>query len=322
MHRTRGDAAHWRYLVALLRRPGFATGSGADCDRPFIDGIKADHPGLDYSADAPEFVSGEAVPDRWIQVVILRGIQVIMATRGFEVLMLGGLEAPFIVMHRSLTPLAVRSIPPQLEILFAPELTEDECQKIEEALGAAASAALAIVAEVAKRAPMPGDLFAEHVWYACRGSNPPQWSVSSSVDQEQVAQLLALSRGRPHLEKVEMALALSERVLTGKDKPPERLAQAAAAALMWRELGSIDWTHVEPLAAARGGWSRVASLAMQDEPTRQALLNRLMNAMSMICQDAPVDIEVSNGATIRVYRFHGGQRTLIDRRGGRRGRVH
>ena len=119
-----------------------------------------------------------------------------------------------------------------------------------------------------------------------------------------------------------MALALSERVLTGKDKPADRQAQAAAAALMWRELGRIDWAHVEPLLAARGGWSRVASLAMQDEPTRQALLNRLMNAMSMICQDAPVDIEVGNGATIRVYRFHGGQRTLIDRRGGRRGRVH
>jgi hypothetical protein len=43
--------------------------------------------------------------------------------------------------------------------------------------------------------------------------------------------------------------------------------------------------------------------------------------MSLICQDAPVDIEVGNGATIRVYRFHGGQRSLIDRRGGR-GRVH
>jgi hypothetical protein len=209
-----------------------------------------------------------------------------------------------------------------LRFFFAPELTEDECQEIEEALGAAASAALTIVAEVAKRAPMPGDLFAEHVWYACRGSNPPQWSVSSSVDQKQVEQLLALTRGRPHLEKVEMALALSERVLTGKDKPPERQAQAAAAALMWRALGMIEWAHVEPLAAARGGWLRVASLAMQDEPTRQALLNRLVNAMSMICQDAPVDIEVSNSATIRVYRFHGGQRTLIDRRGGRRGRVH
>jgi hypothetical protein len=28
------------------------------------------------------------------------------------------------------------------------------------------------------------------------------------------------------------------------------------------------------------------------------------------------------GSTVRVYRFHAGQRILIDRVGGRRGRVH
>jgi hypothetical protein len=57
------------------------------------------------------------------------------------------------------------------------------------------------------------------------------------------------------------------------------------------------------------------------ETDGRAFVNRLRDAMSLICQDAPVDIEVGNGATIRVYRFHGGQRSLIDRRGGR-GRVH
>lgn len=322
MHRARVNSEHWRHLESMLRRPGLATGSGAECDRPFMDMVKADHPVLDRSHDIAELVSGEAAPDRWIQVVILRGIQVIMATRGFEVLLLGGLEAPILVVHQGLVPLAARSTPPYAEILYAPEIPEGECQGIENALDAAASETLSIVGEVAKRAPMPADLFAQYVWYACRGSTPSQWSVSGSIDQKRVAQLFDLSRGRPHLEQVEMALALSERVLTGKDKPLERQAHAAAAAQMWHNLGSIDLAHVEPLLAARGGWSRVASLAMQDEPARQALLNRLMNAMSMICQDAPVDIEVGNGATIRVYRFHGGQRSLIDRRGGRRGRVH
>lgn len=320
MPRTRDNAGHWRHLFALLRRPG-SVGSGADQDRPFIDRVKTDHPGLDRSLDITELVSGEAVPDRWIHVVILRGIQIRIATQGWEVLLLGGL-APMLVVHRSLVPLAARSIPPFFELLFAPELTEEECQDIEKAIDVGASATLTIVAEVAKRAPMPADLFAEHVWHACRGGEPPPRPGRSTVNQERVAEYLALSHGRPRLEQLEMALALSERVLTGKDKPSDRQIQATAAAQMWRELGSIDWAHVEPLSAARHRWSRVASLATQDESTRRAFLDRLKNAMSWICQDDPVDIEVGNGATVRVYRFHAGQRTLIDRRGGRRGRVH
>ncbi len=322
MPKPRIIAEHWQQLVTFLRRPGLATGSGVECDRPFMDKMKVDHPGLGRSLAITEFVSGEAVLDRWIDVVILRGIQVIMAARGFEVLMLGRLDGPFLVVHRSLVPLAVRTIPPHHEFLFAPELPEGECHGIEDALNAGESAARTIVAEVAKRMPMPADRFAEHVWNACRGSDPAQRSASSSVDQNRVSEYLALSRGRPRLEQVEMALALSERVLTGKDKPSDRQVQAAAAALMWRDLASINWAHVETHSAARCGWSRVAGLAMQDEPTRQALLKRVRDAMSMICQDAPVDIDVDSGAAIRVYRFHGGQRTLIDRRGGRRGRIH
>ena len=36
----------------------------------------------------------------------------------------------------------------------------------------------------------------------------------------------------------------------------------------------------------------------------------------------PTEATIVAGSTVRVYRFHAGQRTLIDRQGGRRGRVH
>lgn len=80
---------HWRWLVALLLRPGVGFSSEADRDRPFIAEVKARHRGLDRSQDTLEFVAGEAVPDRWTQVVILRGVQIVMAAQGYEVLLLG-----------------------------------------------------------------------------------------------------------------------------------------------------------------------------------------------------------------------------------------
>jgi hypothetical protein len=82
--------------------------------------------------------------------------------------------------------------------------------------------------------------------------------VASSLDPVRIAEYLALFRGRPRLQQLEMALALSERVLTGKrDTPEDRQVQAAAAAQIWCELGSIEWAHVDPLSAARDGWSCV-----------------------------------------------------------------
>jgi hypothetical protein len=110
----------------------------------------------------------------------------------------------------------------------------------------------------------------------------------SDEDERYINEYVALFHGRPRLQQIEMALALSERVLTGKDKPHDRQIQSAAADKMWRELGAIDWARIDRNVATRGGWLRVAS----------------------------------SGETVRVYRFHAGTRTLIDRRGGRNGRIH
>jgi hypothetical protein len=144
----------------------------------------------------------------------------------------------------------------------------------------------------------------------------------SEEDERHVSEYVALFHGKPRLQQIEMVLALSERVLTGKDKPHDRQIQSAAADTMWCELGDIDLTHIDRFAATRGGWLRVASLGLQEEAERHVFVEVLKNAMARICQDSPVDIEVSSGATVWVYRFHAGTRTLIDRRGGRRGRVH
>lgn len=146
--------------------------------------------------------------------------------------------------------------------------------------------------------------------------------VRSAEDEQRVGEYVALFHGRPRYQQIEMALSLSDRVLTGKDKPHDRQIQAGAADQMWRELGPIDWAQIDNLAASRGGWLRVANLGIQEEPERRAFIEVVKSAMARICQDGPVDVEVSNGATVRVYRFHAGVRTLIDRRGGRQGRIH
>lgn len=313
---------HRRQLAALLRRPGVSVGIEAASDRPFIHEVKASHPGLDRSITAPEFVAGEEVIDRWIHVVVLRGLQIKMASQGFQVLLLGGLEAPFIAVHRNLEPLAVRSIPPDEDILFAPDVLQDECNLIAKAMDDAAAASLGVVAEVARSAPVSGDVFAEHVWRACRAIPRPSPPLRSAEDERRVGEYVALFHGRPRYQQIEMALSLSDRVLMGKDKPHERQIQAGAADQMWRELGAIDWAQIDSRAAARGGWLRVANLGTQEESERYAFIEVLKDAMARICQDGPVDVEVKSGATVRVYRFLAGQRTLIDRQSARRGRVH
>ena len=324
MSRGNIDPEQLRWLVGLLRRPEVSVGSDACWDRPFMDGIRADYPGLDRSHDSAELVAGVPVPDRWIAVVILRGVQILLAAEGYEVLLLGGLEAPFIAVHRNLEPLAVRTIPPDIEPLFTPKLPLVERRAIVRAIDDASSGCLRIVSEVAKGAPMPADLFAERVWRGCRSAKDatprPGWSAE---DERRVGEYLALSYGRPRLEQMEMALALSERVITGKDKPRDRQIQATAAELLWRDLGAIEWAVIDAVTAARHGWLRVASLAIQEPTVRQDFLERTIAAMGWIGQDDPVDIRVQTGATTtRVYRFRAGERTLIDRQGGRRGRVH
>lgn len=124
--------------------------------------------------------------------------------------------------------------------------------------------------------------------------------------EEQIAEYLALFRGRPRLEQLEMALALSERVLTGKDAAYDRQIQAAAASHMWRDLGEVDLMKIDPREAARRGWARVASLAAQETAEGHAFLTRAGAAMEAIGQDEPVDIEVAAGAATRVYRFQAG----------------
>lgn len=132
--------------------------------------------------------------------------------------------------------------------------------------------------------------------------------VRSVEDEQRVGEYVALFHGRPLNQQIEMALSLSDRVLTGKDKPHDRQIQAGAADQMWRELGSIDWAQIDGLAATRGGCLRVANLGTQEESERCAFLEVVKTAMARICHDGPVDVEVSTGATVRV--------------GGRRGRVH
>ena len=105
---------HWTRLAAILHsKPEQAVGSGKELDQPFIDEIKERHPGLDRSA-LPERVAGVEVPDRWLQVVMLRGVQIMVAAAGYDVLLLGGLETPFLALHRNLEPFAVRTIPPDV----------------------------------------------------------------------------------------------------------------------------------------------------------------------------------------------------------------
>lgn len=316
------SALHWAHLAAILRgKPEQCVRSSEEMDQAFIDDVWARHPGLDRSQVVVELVGGVAAADRWLQVVILRGVQIRVASAGFDVLLLGGLEAPFLAVHRDLTPLAVRTIPPDVELLFAPTLTDDECQAIAKAMDEGVSVTLSTVQEVAACAPMLGYVFAKRVWDACRGKKvrPPR----SQEFEERAGEYVALFRGRSLLQQLEMVLSLSERVLTGKrDKPYDRQIQAAAADQMWRELGSIDWAQVDPVAATRGGWLRVASLIIQEPSERLVFVELAKDAMARICQDDPVDVKVATGSTVRVYRFHAGQRTLIDRLGGRRGRVH
>ena len=310
---------HWTRLAAILRsKPEQAVGSGKELDQPFIDEIKERHPGLDRSA-LPERVAGVEVPDRWLQVVMLRGVQIMVAAAGYDVLLLGGLETPFLALHRNLQPFAVRTIPPDVEILVAPALSEEECQAITKAIEDGVSATRHALVEVAKDAPLAGDVFARRVWAACRAKTRPP---SKEYDQR-AERYVSLFRGQSHLQQLEMSLALSERVLTGeRDKPCDRQIQATAADQMWRELGPIDWAQVDPVAATRGGWSRVASLAIHSQAERHRFIEHTKDAMARICQNDPFDLTIVAGSTVRVYRFHAGERTLIDRVRGRRGRVH
>lgn len=316
------SALHWTRLAAILHsKPEQCVRSSEDVDQAFVDEVWARHPGLNRSQAVVELVGGVAAADRWLQIVILRGVQIRVASAGYDVLLLGGLEAPFLAVHRNLEPLAVRTIPPDVEVLFAPKLTEDECQTIAKAMDDGVSVSLSAVQEVAMCAPMPGDVFARRVWDACRGKKARP--VRSKEFEQRAGEYVALFRGRSLLQQLEMVLSLCERVLTGtRDKPYDRQIQAAAADQMWRELGSVDWAQVDAVAATRGGWLRVASLLIQEESERRAFVELAKDAMARICQDDPVDVKVATGSTVRVYRFHAGQRTLIDRLGGRRGRVH
>lgn len=83
-----------------------------------------------------------------------------------------------------------------------------------------------------------------------------------------------LFRGKSRLQQLEMALALTERVLTGtRDKPYDRQVQAAAADQMWRELGPLELAQFDPVAAIKGGWLRVANLVVRETPIDASLSN-------------------------------------------------
>ncbi len=159
----RFDSKQKAHLAALLRKAVLGFDSTEDSDHRLIDDAKARHPGLSHGGPA-EVVSGESVPERWLNVIILRGVQIMVAARGFDVLMLGGLEAPFIVVHRHQRPLAVQAIPPDTELLFAPDLAEEECQAVFRVVDETTSVVLRIFRRVGKEAPIAGDLYAERVW--------------------------------------------------------------------------------------------------------------------------------------------------------------
>ncbi len=223
----RFDNNQEQYLTVLLRRTGVGFDPSEDSDHRLIDDAKARHPGLSVGGPA-ESVSGESIPDRWLNVIILRGVQLMVAARGFGVMMLGGLEAPFIVVQQDQRPLAVQTIPPDTELLFAPGLAEEECQAVFRAVDEATSIVLRIFRRVGKEAPIAGDLYAERVWRTCRVSgSPPAWG--QDIDPRRVNEVVHLSYGRPWLQKFEMALALSERVLIGKDKPLDRQCRFSPA---------------------------------------------------------------------------------------------
>jgi hypothetical protein len=290
-------------LSAFLHPPLRGLGSDPTLDRVFIDGVKAQYPGLDRSH--PSVV----VADRWIDVVILRGVQIMVSFRGYATRLIGALERPAVLIHRGTKPLALRT---QDTVLFAPTTRSCDRITIEKAVSDGVSATLAIVHEVAIEAPIAGDKFAYRVWSECRARQLPG----------KVREYLALFEGRERGEQLEMALALSESVLTGKDEAHERLVQASAATQMWRELGQIEAALFNPTVGVRNGWLRVASLGIQDEPTRSRFLQHVRDAMPVIASGKAVDIEVSHGKGTRVYRFDGGTRSLIDRRGARVKRIH
>ncbi len=299
----RFDAQQEAYFTIVLRRDVAGFDSNQESDYRVLETAKAQQP----------------APDRWLNVIILRGIQIMVAAQGFGTLMVGGLEAPVIIVHRENELLAVQTVPP--ELLFVPGLAEKDCQDTLDAVAAGSACVLRIVKRMGKEAPIAGDGYAERVWQTCRITvSPPRRG--EHIDPRRVNEVVELSLGRPWLQKFEMALALSERVLVGRDKPPDRQIFAAAAHLMWTDLGSIDWTTINVHAAVHGGHARVAGLASQGDEARQEFLDLVAASMPLIAADAPVDINVVNGVTVKVYRFHGGKRTLIDRLGGRRGRVH
>lgn len=311
---------HWLRLAGLLRRRDVCLAADPESDRPYIDRLRASHPGLDRACNVPEIVSGGDVIDRWIQLVILRGLQIFASAEGNDVLLLGGLEAPFLAVHKNYAPLAVKGIPPK-DTLFAPELPDGDRIKLGRQLDAAAAASLSAMEEVAKEAPLPGDVFAERVWGLCRARTYKVGPARNEDEQRQRDRIITDWEGRPTLEKLEMALALSDRVLSGRDKPGDRQLYAGVAHIMWTRL-SLDWNEIGAPDARMRGWQRVACLADLEASVRDAMVVRVRDAMGLVCQDKPVDIKVMEGKTMKVYRFHQGQRQLIDRRGGWKGRVH
>lgn len=151
-------------------------------------------------------------------------------------------------------------------------------------------------------------------------------------------------------ERLEMFLAVTERVLThARDSARDRQLSAIIADRLWRAMGDVQEAVKDAHLAACGGWIRVASLTFQQsppadlpEPIRRAVVRSdvkvvpddivvpcaeefarlLAEAMSRIARDEPVDVRVRIRSSLRVYRFQSGRRTLIDRQGSRRGRVH
>lgn len=293
-------------LASFLRPPIRGVGSEAPADRVFIDSIKAVYPALESSRVTPE------LGDRMAKLVILRGVQIMLAFRGFGTRLLGVLDNPHVLVHRGTKPLAVRTI---TATLFAPATRDGDCAAINAAVRDGIPTTWAIVEQIARDAPISEDLFATRVWSTLR----------EREILPRVQEYLALFQGRDRREQLEMALSLTERVLTGKDgqfTANARLVQAAAAAQMWVDLGELDAALFDPIAAARRGWSRVASLGIQEHHARDNFLRHVRDAMARIASGDPMDVEVIHGKGTRVYRFEQGTRSLIDRRGSRVSRVH